>query len=510
MNTKPNNLCVYLNTNFTPNWKSHAQRDSSSNTIFATPQLAEFLARFSTAHNVADLIKKWCADGCTPQNPDLSIPQANAASSDVIEHNQRTALQSPDTVNLTDANPVVNEPALFTDYTFTTKKSGRPIIDKEVSLQNNQSVNDDAIEVPDNKNMNKATQDADELPTQENLDDDADMTNHEDEELVTTNAARAVAATLAPGQIERNGKAIATSNTVVNANAGVTAAIDDANAPDEEIVAANLVPAIANTSDSEETPRRWERNGKMQERSEEHKTKMQERSEEHNKKMQERTIAFERDLKIKNSLDIKSMLESCLDLPGLSEAERGVYRAHIHNMVTNLVKLATGVEASTAVPAIAAPPPAPAVNVTVNNSPTNTNAPNVTTNNTNTNENEVTPAANADGAREVTPEERRWLELWPKRGTLENADLAISDFFMDPNESEHARYSDLLRSKPGIVNTFGRRLAKSWRNTHGMQDIPEQLGTVQNVQTGFHAPNCKRYFEADRPLMRSVAAGLLR
>ncbi|KAK3236036.1 hypothetical protein CYMTET_53804 [Cymbomonas tetramitiformis] len=414
--------------------------------------------------------------------------------------------------------------------------------------------------------MNKATQDADELPTQENLDDDADMTNHEDEELVTTNAARAVAATLAPGQIERNGKAIATSNTVVNANADVTAAIDDAKAPDEEIVTLNAAGATVTTL----APGQFERNGKtdselkrkrdsemmdcelqerkrqqqrldeehdmkmqerrlqlqqielqMQERSEEHKTKMQERSEEHKNKMQERSeehknnmherkITFERDLKIKHSLDIKSMLESCLDLPGLSEAERGVYRAHIHNMVTNLVKLATGVEASTAVPAIAAPPPAPAVNVTVNNSPTNTNAPNVTTNNTNTNENEVTPAANADGAREVTPEERRWLELWPKRGTLENADLAISDFFMDPNESEHARYSDLLRSKPGIVNTFGRRLAKSWRNTHGMQDIPEQLGTVQNVQTGFHAPNCKRYFEADRPLMRSVAAGLLR
>eukprot|EP00854_Cymbomonas_tetramitiformis_P002805 gene2805-3601_t len=266
---------------------------------------------------------------------------------------------------------------------------------------------------------------------------------------------------------------------------------------------------------------------KMQERSEEHKrqqerldedhkTNLQDRSEErkrqqerldedHNTKMQEQKITFERDLKIKNSLDIKSMLESCLELPGLSEAERGVYRAHIHNMVTNLMKLATGVDASSAVPAIAAPPPAPAVNVTVNNSPTNNN----TSNNTNTNENEAVPAANADGAREVTPEERRWLELWHKRGTPENPELTIADFLADSSEPEHARYLEMLKFKPSIVNTFGRRLAKAWRKTHGMQNIPEQVGTVQNVQTGFHAPACKRYFEADRPLMRSVAVPLV-
>ncbi|KAK3243542.1 hypothetical protein CYMTET_46800 [Cymbomonas tetramitiformis] len=253
----------------------------------------------------------------------------------------------------------------------------------------------------------------------------------------------------------------------------------------------------------------------LQDRSEERKLQLQERSEDHKTKMQERKITFERDLKIKNSLDIKSMLESCLELPGLSEAERGVYRAHIHNMVTNLVKLATGVDASSALPAIAAPPPAPpappapAVNVTVNNSPTNNPSVTTTNNNTNTNENEAVPAANADGAREVTPEERRWLELWHKRGTPENADLTIADFLADPSEPEHARYSEMLKSKPGIVNTFGRRLAKTWRKTHGVQNIPEQVGTVQNVQTGFHAPGCKRYFEADRPLMRSVAVGLL-
>eukprot|EP00854_Cymbomonas_tetramitiformis_P032257 gene32257-40839_t len=61
--TKPTELCAYLVANFTPNWRSHCdQIDMNTKIVYVTPQLAEFLARFATAHDVADAIKKWSAD----------------------------------------------------------------------------------------------------------------------------------------------------------------------------------------------------------------------------------------------------------------------------------------------------------------------------------------------------------------------------------------------------------------------------------------------------------------
>eukprot|EP00854_Cymbomonas_tetramitiformis_P011122 gene11122-13144_t len=170
------------------------------------------------------------------------------------------------------------------------------------------------------------------------------------------------------------------------------------------------------------------------------------------------------DLRVHQFRDIKSAFESCLTIPKLSTEEANVYRAHIHNMVANLV---TNADASAAAPAIAAPPPVPPVNVTVNNITEN--------NNTKTDEKK---AADADGGGEVTLEEQLWREAWLKRGTPENPEVTIADFLADPSEPEHARYAEFMRSNPGFVETFRRRLAEAWRKRHGTWNIPTQAGTA--------------------------------
>ncbi|KAK3289815.1 hypothetical protein CYMTET_2746 [Cymbomonas tetramitiformis] len=187
------------------------------------------------------------------------------------------------------------------------------------------------------------------------------------------------------------------------------------------------------------------------------------------------------DLRVHQFRDIKSAFESCLDIPGVGEAERGVYRAHIHNAVT---EMSGNVSSALAIAPSAAP-----INVTVNNNNNPTNNTGITT--------AVQPC-------EVTPEELTWQHLWKKRGTSENPALSIASFLNDSEEPRVQEYRDKMRAHKNFIKTFGTKLATSWRAAHDRYHIPEQSSTVQNVQTGIHASGCKQYYEADRPLMRQV------
>eukprot|EP00854_Cymbomonas_tetramitiformis_P015403 gene15403-18230_t len=76
--TKPNELAVFLSKNFTADWRSHCQIDANTKYVHVTPELAEFVARFATAHDVAEAIKTWVADGCVARNPELAVGRARA------------------------------------------------------------------------------------------------------------------------------------------------------------------------------------------------------------------------------------------------------------------------------------------------------------------------------------------------------------------------------------------------------------------------------------------------
>jgi len=135
--TKPNELCTYLIANFTPDWKTHCDEiDSTTKIVHVTPQLAKFLARFATAHDVADAIQKWVEGGCATRNPVLFVGRASAgkAAAAAKVNATRTAIQSTNAVVVADADAdaAAKSSGLFADYTFNpntikspTTESGR-------------------------------------------------------------------------------------------------------------------------------------------------------------------------------------------------------------------------------------------------------------------------------------------------------------------------------------------------------------------------------------------------
>ncbi|KAK3249140.1 hypothetical protein CYMTET_41403 [Cymbomonas tetramitiformis] len=226
--TKPNALCAYLVANFTPNWRSHCdQIDSITKIVYVTPQLAEFLARFATAHDVADAIKKWSADGCAMRNPALSAGRANAGKAATAAKSiANPAVRSFDTADVADANAVTTDNSdVFADYAFTANTIKSRTLTSESGLEQTERGTTSTVVDPDNSDAtaDEVMVDAAERPSLEKVrvvaaDPDTvvnadpvatvaiDDTDDVDEEIVTLNAARAAVTTLAPGQFERNGK----------------------------------------------------------------------------------------------------------------------------------------------------------------------------------------------------------------------------------------------------------------------------------------------------------------
>ncbi|KAK3251460.1 hypothetical protein CYMTET_39179 [Cymbomonas tetramitiformis] len=625
--TKPNELAVFLSKNFTADWRSHCQIDANTKYVHVTPELAEFVARFATAHDVAEAIKTWVADGCVARNPELAVGRARAtgnlgkvadvsvrtvendgdagvavegspaSNNDRVligSHNNisdaptgdtiaNSAVPSFNTTDVADPNAVTTDKSdLFADFAFTantvksrklTTESGLKQTERGTTSTFVDLVNSDAT-------ADEIMVDATEPPSLEKVIDTTNTVTNGNADVTAVfdaanapGAARATVTTLLPSQFEPdatvNENSVATvvlrerSGTEVAADVDVDDAIDSdddelwispakhaevalvyqrysegdvtlakdilhrfdeangtrtqslvregqAGADDEWVLHqadAELTRKRAQEEDDERQRtlakarklddyelqekecnlRRLQLELQQKEKEVEIRVAKlyQELETQKNTDAQELEIRKSKDahdLRVHQFRDIKSAFESCLDIPGVGEAERGVYRAHIHNAVT---EMSGNVSSALAIAPSAAP-----INVTVNNNNNPTNNTGITT--------AVQPC-------EVTPEELTWQHLWKKRGTSENPALPIASFLNDSEEPRVQEYRDKMRAHINFINTFGTKLATSWRAAHDRYHIPEQSSTVQNVQTGIHASGCKQYYEADRPLMRQVA-----
>ncbi|KAK3243756.1 hypothetical protein CYMTET_46591 [Cymbomonas tetramitiformis] len=213
---------------------------------------------------------------------------------------------------------------------------------------------------------------------------------------------------------------------------------------------------------------------------------------------------------------VKGALESCFDIPGLTDADRNAYRAHIYNGAMELTTMTTTPNRA---PRRALP--APAAGPTVNVTTLNTTA--ITDNNggpavSSPDDDVGGPAANAIAVAAEPPAaiatpvvEMTWEELWRRQSTDDNLILTLSGFLSDPEEDTTGEWRRKMHEHRNVVNRFGMKLAKRWREAHPGYELPKRVQKVRNVDTGFpvHTP-VNTYFEADRELMREVATELLR
>ncbi|KAK3269352.1 hypothetical protein CYMTET_22215 [Cymbomonas tetramitiformis] len=245
--------------------------------------------------------------------------------------------------------------------------------------------------------------------------------------------------------------------------------------------------------------------------------------EEHERKMalmnaeNEEKIALTRAESKRKCFDlVKGALESCFDIPGLTDADRNAYRAHIYNGAMELTTMTTTPNRA---PRRALP--APAAGPTVNVTTLNTTA--ITDNNggpavSSPDDDVGGPAANAIAVAAEPPAaiatpvvEMTWEELWRRQSTDDNLILTLSGFLSDPKEDTTGEWRRKMHEHRNVVNRFGMKLAKRWREAHPGYELPKRVQKVRNVDTGFpvHTP-VNTYYEADRELMREVAAELLR
>ncbi|KAK3252021.1 hypothetical protein CYMTET_38662, partial [Cymbomonas tetramitiformis] len=245
--------------------------------------------------------------------------------------------------------------------------------------------------------------------------------------------------------------------------------------------------------------------------------------EEHERKMalmnaeNEEKIALTRAESKRKCFDlVKGALESCFNIPGLTDADRNAYRAHIYNGAMELTTMTTTPNRA---PRRALPAPAagPTVNVTTLNTTAitdNSGGPAVSS----PDDDVGGPAANAIAVAAEPPAaiatpvvEMTWEELWRRQSTDDNLILTLSGFLSDPKEDTTGEWRRKMHEHRNVVNRFGMKLAKRWREAHPGYELPKRVQKVRNVDTGFpvHTP-VNTYYEADRELMREVAAELLR
>ncbi|KAK3289346.1 hypothetical protein CYMTET_3245 [Cymbomonas tetramitiformis] len=212
---------------------------------------------------------------------------------------------------------------------------------------------------------------------------------------------------------------------------------------------------------------------------------------------------------------VKGALESCFDIPGLTDADRNAYRAHIYNGAMELTTTTTTANRALR-QALPAPAAGPTVNVTLNTTATanNNGGPAASS----PDEDVGGPAANAIAVAAEPPvavatpvAEMTWEELWRRQSTDDNLILTLSGFLSDPEEDTTGEWRRKMHEHRNVVNRFGMKLAKRWREAHPGYELPKRVQKVRNVDTGFpvHTP-VNTYYEADRKLMREVAAELLR
>ncbi|KAK3279555.1 hypothetical protein CYMTET_12567 [Cymbomonas tetramitiformis] len=214
---------------------------------------------------------------------------------------------------------------------------------------------------------------------------------------------------------------------------------------------------------------------------------------------------------------VKGALESCFDIPGLTDADRNAYRAHIYNGAMELTTTMTTTPNRAPRRALPAPAAGPTVNVTTLNTTAitdNNGGPAVSS----PDDDVGGPAANAIAVAAEPPAaiatpvvEMTWEELWRRQSTDDNLILTLSGFLSDPKEDTTGEWRRKMHEHRNVVNRFGMKLAKRWREAHLGYELPKRVQKVRNVDTGFpvHTP-VNTYFEADRELMREVAAELLR
>ncbi|KAK3274331.1 hypothetical protein CYMTET_17485 [Cymbomonas tetramitiformis] len=246
--------------------------------------------------------------------------------------------------------------------------------------------------------------------------------------------------------------------------------------------------------------------------------------EEHERKMalmnaeNEEKIALTRAESKRKCFDlVKGALESCFDIPGLTDADRNAYRAHIYNGAMELTTTMTTTPNRAPRRALPAPAAGPTVNVTTLNTTAitdNNGGPAVSS----PDDDVGGPAANAIAVAAEPPAaiatpvvEMTWEELWRRQSTDDNLILTLSGFLSDPKEDTTGEWRRKMHEHRNVVNRFGMKLAKRWREAHLGYELPKRVQKVRNVDTGFpvHTP-VNTYFEADRELMREVAAELLR
>ncbi|KAK3288335.1 hypothetical protein CYMTET_4224 [Cymbomonas tetramitiformis] len=525
--TKLNALAKYLYNLLGADWKTHCQVDVGTRTVHVTPKLAELVARFMNADDVGDAIIKWVKNGCVPRNPKLTVELAKATGNLKKAAEVDDAIDSDEDASDSDDEDAIgfdDDEAVDSEEDAIDSDDDEAVDDDDELMHNVQTVPtvtmDDAnaaknvIATPNAARAIETTLPPGQFECNGKWISSA---KHAEVALVYMRYSKADVA-LAKNVLNRldekngtrtqflvrEGQADADDELMLHqADAEFTRKrardedaerqrtlakarkLDDYELQEKEyhlrrlqlelqqqekemqIRIAKLHQELETQkkTDAEELEIRKSRNA--QELETQKSRNAQELETQKSRNAQELEIQKSRnahDLRVHQFRDIKSAFESCLTIPKLSTEEANVYRAHIHNMVANLV---TNADASAAAPAIAAPPPVPPVNVTVNNITEN--------NNTKTDEKK---AADADGGGEVTLEEQLWREAWLKRGTPENPEVTIADFLADPSEPEHARYAEFMRSNPGFVETFRRRLAEAWRKRHGTWNIPTQAGTA--------------------------------
>ncbi|KAK3245944.1 hypothetical protein CYMTET_44517 [Cymbomonas tetramitiformis] len=254
--TKPNELAVFLSKNFTADWRSHCQIDANTKYVHVTPELAEFVARFATAHDVAEAIKTWVADGCVARNPELAVGRARATGNlgKAADVSARTVENDDDAGVAVEGSPATNNDRvrIGSHNNISDAPAGETIANPAVPSFDTTDVADPNAVTTDNSDVfadfafTANTVKSRKLTTESGLKQTERGTTSTFVDLVNSDATadEVMVDATEPPSLE---KAIDTTNTVTNANAATTAAFDAANAPGDEIVTPNAARATVTT-----------------------------------------------------------------------------------------------------------------------------------------------------------------------------------------------------------------------------------------------------------------------
>ncbi|KAK3289816.1 hypothetical protein CYMTET_2747 [Cymbomonas tetramitiformis] len=254
--TKPNELAVFLSKNFTADWRSHCQIDANTKYVHVTPELAEFVARFATAHDVAEAIKTWVADGCVARNPELAVGRGRVTSDlgKAADVSVRTVENDGDAGVAVEGSPASNNDRVLigSHNNISNAPTGETIANSAVPSFNTTNVADPNAVTTDKSDLfvdfafTANTVKLCKLTTESGLKQTERGTTSTFVDLVNSDATadEIMVDATEPPSLE---KAIDTTNTVTNANADTTAAFDAANAPDDEIVTSNAARATVTT-----------------------------------------------------------------------------------------------------------------------------------------------------------------------------------------------------------------------------------------------------------------------